>query len=136
MTKVLIVEDSSVIQKMLTAVLEKDQSVEIVGSVGDGQEAVRQTEILRPDIVLMDYRLPKQNAPECIRQIMSTYPTPILVITSAEPAEEKRREVMALGAVGFLEKPKTMDYNTISVKLLTQIKTLSRIKPAKRSYTG
>lgn len=135
MTKVLIVEDSSVIQKMLIAVLAKDKTIEILGTAGDGHEAVRQTRELRPDIVLMDYRLPRQNAPDCIKQIMSEFPTPILVITSAEPAEEKRREVMELGAVGFLEKPKSMDYNTISVKLLTQIKTLSRIKPAKRSYT-
>lgn len=135
MTKVLIVEDSSVIQKMLTTVLEKDKTIEILGTAGDGHEAVKQTRELRPDIVLMDYRLPRQNAPDCIKQIMSEFPTPILVITSAEPVEEKRREVMDLGAVGFLEKPKSMDYNTISVKLLTQIKTLSRIKPAKRSYT-
>lgn len=134
MTKVLIVEDSSVIQKMLTTVLEKDKTIHIVGAANDGQDAVKKTQELRPDIVLMDYRLPKQNAPECIKQIMSDFPTPILVITSAEPAEEKRREVMDLGAVGFMEKPKSMDYNSISVKLLTQVKTLSRIKPAKRSY--
>ncbi|MEZ0370939.1 MAG: response regulator [Candidatus Sericytochromatia bacterium] len=134
MTTVLVVEDSSVIQKMLTTVLEKDKTIQVVGAVSDGQAAVEKTQELRPDIVLMDYRLPKQNAPEAIKQIMSQFPTPILVITSIEPAEEKRKEVMALGAVGFLEKPKSMDYNSIAVKLLTQIKTLSRIKPARRSY--
>ena len=134
MTKVLVVEDSSVIQKMITTVLEKDKSIQVVGQASDGQDAVKKTLDLRPDIVLMDYRLPKQNAPDCIRQIMSQSPTPILVITSAEPAEEKRKEVMDLGAVGFMEKPKSMDYNSISVKLLTQVKTLSRIKPAKRTY--
>lgn len=134
MTKVLVVEDSSVIQKMITTVLEKDKTIQIVGAANDGQDAVKKTQDLRPDIVLMDYRLPKQNAPDCIKQIMSQFPTPILVITSAEPADEKRREVMDLGAVGFMEKPKSMDYNSISVKLLTQVKTLSRIKPARRSY--
>ncbi|PKL77569.1 MAG: hypothetical protein CVV27_05085 [Candidatus Melainabacteria bacterium HGW-Melainabacteria-1] len=134
MTKVLIAEDSSVIQKMIAGVLEKDKSIQVVGQASDGQTAVTQTQELRPDIVLMDYRMPKQNAPEAIKQIMSQFPTPILVITSAEPFEEKRKEVMGLGAVGFMEKPKSMDYNSISVKLLTQVKTLSRLKPARRTY--
>lgn len=134
MTKVLIAEDSTVIQKMISGVLSKDKTIEIVGTAGDGADAVKKTFDLRPDIVLMDYRMPKQNAPDCIKQIMSQQPTPILVITSAEPAEEKRREVMDLGALGFMEKPKSMDYNSISLKLMTQIKTLSRIKPARRTY--
>ncbi len=134
MTKVLIAEDSSVITKMLITVLEKDKTIQVVGAVGDGAACVEKTQALKPDIVLMDYRMPKQNAPECIKQIMSQNPTPILIITSAEPAEEKRKEVLELGAVGFMEKPKSMDYNSISVKLLTHIKTLSRIKPAKRTY--
>ncbi len=134
MTKVLIAEDSSVIQKMLTAVLEKDKTIQIVGTASDGASAVSKTSELRPDIVLMDYRMPKQNAPECIKQIMSQNPTAILVLTSAEPFEEKRKEVLGLGALGFMEKPKSMDYAGLSVKLLTQLKTLSRIKPARRSY--
>ena len=134
MTKVLIAEDSSVIQKLLTAVIEKDKAVTIVGTANNGEEAVTKTLDLRPDIVLMDYRMPKQNAPEAIKQIMSQVPTPILIITSAEPFEEKRKEVMGLGALGFMEKPKNMDYNGLALKLMTQIKTLSRIKPARRTY--
>ncbi|HEY9839327.1 MAG: response regulator [Candidatus Sericytochromatia bacterium] len=132
--RVVIAEDSSVIQKMLTGVLEKDKSIEIVGTASDGESAVKKTLELRPDIVLMDYRMPKQNAPDCIKQIMSQQPTAILIITSAEPFEEKRKEVMGLGALGFMEKPKSMDYNSLATKLVTQIKTLGRIKPARRTY--
>ncbi|PIQ27566.1 hypothetical protein COW36_16475 [bacterium (Candidatus Blackallbacteria) CG17_big_fil_post_rev_8_21_14_2_50_48_46] len=134
MTNVLIAEDSSIIQKLLAGVLEKDTSIKVVGMASDGQDAVKKTLELKPDIVLMDYRMPKQNAPEAIKQIMSSQPTPILVITSAEPPEEKKNEVMKLGAVGFMEKPKNMDYNTLAVKILTNVKTLSRLKPAKRTY--
>jgi two-component system, chemotaxis family, protein-glutamate methylesterase/glutaminase len=134
MTKVLIAEDSTIIQKLLASVLSKDASIQVVGMASNGQEAVDKTVELKPDIILMDYRMPKQNAPEAIKQIMSTQPTPILVITSAEPAEEKKNEVMKLGAVGFMEKPKNMDYNALSIKLVTNVKTLSRLKPAKRSY--
>ena len=135
MTKVLIAEDSSVIQKILSTLLSKDASIEVIGTAADGVDAVKMTLSLKPDLVLMDYRMPKQNAPECIKQIMSEYPIPILLLTSAEPFEEKRKEVMELGAAGFMEKPKNMDFNAIAVKLITNIKTLSRLKPAKRSYS-
>lgn len=134
MTNVVIAEDSSIIQKLLVGVLAKDPTIKVVGMASDGQDAVNKTLELKPDIVLMDYRMPKQNAPEAIKQIMTTQPTPILVITSAEPPEEKKNEVMKLGAVGFMEKPKNMDYNTLAIKLLTNVKTLSRLKPAKRTY--
>ena len=134
MTNVLIAEDSTIIQKLLAGVLEKDSSIKIVGMASDGLDAVSKVQNLKPDIVLMDYRMPKQNAPEAIKQIMSTQPTPILVITSAEPPEEKKNEVIKLGAVGFMEKPKNMDYNTLAIKLITNVKTLSRLKPAKRTY--
>ena len=135
MTRVLIAEDSSVLQKLLQGLLAKDKSIEIVGIASDGEETVQKALDLKPDLVLMDYRMPKQNAPECIKQIMSTIPMPILILTGAEPAEEKKQEVLGLGAVGFMEKPKNMDYNAIAGKLILHIKTLSRLKPGKRSYS-
>ncbi len=134
MTNVLIADDSTIIQKLISGVLQKDSSINIVGLAGNGQEVVEKTRELKPDIILMDYRMPKQNAPEAIKQIMSTQPTPILVITSAEPVDEKKSEVLKLGAVGFMEKPKNMDFNPLSVTLLTNIKTLSRLKPSKKTY--
>ena len=134
MTRVLIAEDSTVVQKMIQTILAKDKSIEIVGTPTDGESAVRETNQQKPDIVILDYRMPKMNAPEVIKQIMSQSPVPILVFTGADPTEPKKQEVMALGAVGFMEKPKNMEYNGIAVKLMTQIKTLSRLKPAKRTY--
>lgn len=132
MTKVLIAEDSTIIQRLLSDVLKKDKTIEVVGIAGDGLDAVEKAKTLNPDIVLMDYRMPKQNAPAAIKQIMSTNPKPIMVITSAEPFEEKRKEVMDLGAVGFMEKPKNMDFNALSSKLISQVQVLSRLKPNKR----
>ncbi|HEY9840041.1 MAG TPA: response regulator [Candidatus Obscuribacterales bacterium] len=134
MTRVLIAEDSTVIQKLLQGILIKDKSIEIVAIAADGEAAVRDVRQYKPDFVIMDYRMPKQNAPECIKQIMSDTPVPIMVFTGADPTEPKKQEVMALGAVGFMEKPKTMDYNPIATKMIMNIKTLSRLKPAKRSY--
>ncbi|HEY9843375.1 MAG TPA: response regulator, partial [Candidatus Obscuribacterales bacterium] len=123
MTRVLIAEDSSVIQKMLQGILEKDKTIEIVGTTYDGESTIQQVAREKPDIIIMDYRMPKMNAPDMIKRIMSENPVPIMVLTGADPTEPKKKEVMDLGAVGFMEKPKNMDYNGIAIKLITNLKT-------------
>lgn len=134
MTSVLIAEDSQVIQKLLQELLAKDKSIQVIGSTVDGEATVREVKLRKPDLVLMDYRMPKMNAPEMIKAIMSDTPLPILILTGAEPTEAKKKECLALGAVGFIEKPKGMDYNAIATQLFANIKTLSRLKPSKRTY--
>ncbi|HEY9844197.1 MAG TPA: response regulator [Candidatus Obscuribacterales bacterium] len=134
MTRVLIAEDSNVIQKLLHGILEKDPTIEIVGTTYDGEATVQEVKQRKPDMVIMDYRMPKLNAPDMIKQIMSDTPVPILIFTGADPTEPKKKECLALGAVGFMEKPKGMDYSGIANQLVTNIKTLSRLKPSKRTY--
>lgn len=134
MTKILIAEDSSVIQKMLKGIIEKEKTFEIVGTSIDGEDACKKVESLKPDIVLMDVRMPKMGGVDAIKKIMSENPTPIIVITSAEPVGEIKAEVMKYGAVGFMEKPKALDYGSISAKLISDIKTLSKLKLSKRTF--
>lgn len=134
MTKILIAEDSNVVQRILKTVLSKDKSIEIVGQAMNGEEAVTMSQELKPDMIIMDYRMPKKNGKEAIKDIMSQDPRPILVFTSAEPADAVQKEVLDLGAVGFMPKPKSMNYDEISARLMMNIKTLSRMKPTKRIY--
>ena len=74
MIRVLIAEDSSVIQKILITLLEKDTSINVIATASDGITAVKKALELKPDLILMDYRMPQQNAPECIKQIMRQIP--------------------------------------------------------------
>lgn len=134
MPSVLIAEDSQVIQKILRELLARDSSIEIVAATLDGTSTVEQVRSRRPDVVLMDYRMPKMNAPDMIKAIMSETPVPILILTGAEPTGPKKQECLELGALGFLEKPKGMDYSGLSIQLIAQIKSLARLKPSKRSY--
>lgn len=128
MTRIVLAEDSNVIQRMLKTILAKDKSLEIVGQAKDGNEAVQMTKDNSPDIVIMDYRMPNLSGAEAIKQIMHDKPTPILVLTSAEPVEKVQQEVIDLGAVGFMSKPKSMDYSDLATRLIMNIKTLSRMK--------
>lgn len=134
MTRILVVEDSSVIQKMLKGIIDKEKTFEIVGTSVDGEDACKKVESLKPDIVLMDVRMPKMSGSEAIKKIMSENPTPIIVITSVEPAADIKAEVMKYGAVGFMEKPKALDYASVSSKLISDIKTLSKLKLSKRTF--
>ncbi len=134
MPTVLIAEDSQVIQKLLREVLAKDKSIEVVASTLDGESTIQEVKARKPDMVIMDYRMPKLNAPDMIKAIMSDTPVPILILTSAEPTEPKKKECLELGASGFMTKPKGMDYSSIAIQLVAQIKTLSRLKPSKRTY--
>lgn len=134
MTKILVAEDSNVIQRMLKTILSKDKSIDIVGTALNGNEAVHMNDTLDPDLIIMDYRMPQKNGAEAIKSIMSSKPKPILVLSSVEPEEKVKQEVMALGAVGFMSKPKNLNFDDIATRLVMNIKTLSRIKTAKRTY--
>ena len=134
MTKILIAEDSTLIQKLLKNILTKEASFEIVGTAYDGESVCIMAEKLIPDIILMDIRMPKMSGLEAIKKIMSENPTPIIVLTSFEPAEEIKAQALKYGAVSFILKPKALDYSFVSTKLINDIKTFSRVKLTKKAF--
>ncbi len=134
MTKILIAEDSTLIQKLIKGILEKDKNFEIIGVSGDGEDACKKVADLKPDIVLMDIRMPKMGGMDAIKKIMSETPTPIIVISSAEPSADVRAEALKYGAVSFMEKPKALDYSVISSKLISDIRVFSRLKLPKKTF--
>jgi two-component system chemotaxis response regulator CheB len=131
MPKVLIAEDSGVVQRLIKLALQTDRTIEVVASVTDGEQAYLETVKHKPDVILMDYRMPKMNGAEAIKKIMSEIPTSIIVVSSAP---EIKNEVLKLGAASFIDKPKELDYSVIAAKLINEIKIHSRIKPQKRTY--
>ncbi|MBC7474035.1 MAG: response regulator [Candidatus Sericytochromatia bacterium] len=134
MTKILIAEDSTLIQKLIRGIVEKDKNFEVVGVCGDGEEACKKVLELKPDIVLMDIRMPKMSGMDAIKKIMSENPTPIIVISSAEPSPDVRAQVLKYGAVSFMEKPKALDYSVIASKLISDIRVFSRLKLPKKTF--
>ena len=104
MIKVLIVDDHTVVREGLSAVLTLQKDMQVVGEAVDGQEAVRKTVELKPDVVLMDIVMPVMSGLEATKHIASTCPqTRVLVLTQFDD-KENVASARQVGAWGFIPK--------------------------------
>ncbi|HWI52236.1 MAG TPA: response regulator transcription factor [Symbiobacteriaceae bacterium] len=104
MTSILIVDDHSVVRMGLNALLQRAPGFTVAGEAASVAEAVVKAEQLRPDVVLMDVRLPDGNGIECCRAIRASHPeTRVLMLTSYDDREAAVASVIA-GASGYLLK--------------------------------
>jgi DNA-binding NarL/FixJ family response regulator len=101
--RVLLVDDASAIRNALRGVME-DAGIEVVGEATDGVEGVALTGSLRPDVVLMDLRMPDGDGFEATARIVKEHPGVRVVVLSAYETEESAEAVMAAGAFAFLPK--------------------------------
>ena len=101
--RVLLVDDAAAIRNALRGVLE-DAGIEVVGEAPDGTQGVAMAASLRPDVVLMDLRMPSADGFEATAQIVSELPGVQVVVLSAYESEESAEAVRAAGAFAFLPK--------------------------------
>jgi DNA-binding NarL/FixJ family response regulator len=102
--RVLIVDDDDLMRAGLRAVLSSDPTIEVVDEAADGREAVRLTCWLRPDVVLMDVRMPNLDGIAATRELLAGSPqTRVLILTTFED-DDYVFGALAAGASGFLLK--------------------------------
>jgi len=135
--KVLVVDDSNVMAMLLTSILEQQADIEIVGRAEDGRSAIRMAEDLRPDVITMDVTMPGMNGIDATREIMSTNPIPIIVISSHVKNNEMEVSFRALdeGAVAVLEKPDNLQDDVsddYADKLIETVRSMATIKLVRR----
>ena len=105
--RILIADDHEVVRRGVRALLESHPGWEVCGEAKDGRDAVESAKALRPDLVLVDVGMPNLNGLDATRQILSQLPnTRVLVLTMHE-SEQIIREVLEVGARGFLLKSDT-----------------------------
>ena len=104
MIRVLVVDDHPLFRDGLAALLGTVDDVEVVGSVGDGESAVRRTVTDRPDVVLMDLNLPGVPGLEATRRVVAAVPgTAVLVLTMVDD-DDSVMAALRVGARGYLLK--------------------------------
>ncbi len=101
---VLLAEDHQIVREGLRALLKLEKDIQVVGEADNGRDAVRLTDSLRPDVVVMDIAMPLLNGLEAARQILTAAPATRLLILSAHSDDAYVERVMELGAAGYLIK--------------------------------
>jgi DNA-binding NarL/FixJ family response regulator len=103
-TSILIVEDHVFVREGLRKILEGEKDFDVLGEAQDGREAVVLAKKFQPEIVLMDFSLPRLNGLESTRQILKALPNTKVLILSAHSHDKYIKDSIAAGAVGFLVK--------------------------------
>ncbi len=137
MTRVLIVDDTATVRSAIRRLLAEDSDVVVVAEGCDGAEAVDLTRRHRPDIVLMDVDMPRMDGLAATAQIMSEFPTPILIVTSSTILQARQVPFAAIeaGALEVLPKPNLAsgsDWDGVSAQLLQKVRVLSRVRVVRR----
>jgi two-component system chemotaxis response regulator CheB len=112
MIKVLIVENSLVMQQLLKNAISSDPMLTVAGVASDGEEALEAVKELRPDVIAMNWQMPKLDGLEATRIIMETTPTPIVIVTgrvAANDAAVSFRMIEA-GALAIVQQPPGVDH--------------------------
>lgn len=105
MIKVLVVDDSRVLTKIVTRILEKDPAIQIVGTASNGREAIEKVEALKPDVVTLDIEMPVMDGIEALKHIMATNPLPVIMLsTLTRDHADITMEALAIGACDFVTK--------------------------------
>jgi DNA-binding NarL/FixJ family response regulator len=102
--RVLLVDDDDLMRAGLRAVLSSDETVEVVGEAADGRAAVERTRVLRPDLVLMDVRMPELDGIAATREIVAAMPRARVLMLTTFSDDDYVVDALAAGASGFLLK--------------------------------
>ncbi|TSC55965.1 MAG: two-component system, chemotaxis family, response regulator CheB [Parcubacteria group bacterium Gr01-1014_18] len=136
--RVLIADDSFFMRKLLRGLLDSDHKVEVVGEARDGEEAVSLAKVLLPDVITMDYLMPKKNGAEATKEIMkSVHPSPGILMVSAYTSSGAKATLESLhaGALDYVLKPSgelSLDLEKKSSEILAKIHAASGHKGSVR----
>ena len=131
--RVIVVDDSALMRRVITGLLEQDPAIKVVATARNGREAIDLVQELRPDIVTMDVRMPVMDGLATTEHLMAYCPTPILVLTAslANHDVDITFKMLGAGALEVIEKPSGSDAQALDRTgraLIRRIKVLARVK--------
>jgi two-component system chemotaxis response regulator CheB len=127
--RVLVVDDSAFVRKVVSEILSRSPFIEVVGMARDGEEALAMVESLQPDVVTCDLLMPLMDGVEFVRRQIQRRPLPILILTASPEDGELVLEAMAAGAVDLVRKPTALANDQlleIRQELIEKVKDCAR----------
>ncbi len=139
--RVLVVDDSALMRKVIPQMLERDSGIRVVGTAMDGEFALEKAAELKPDVITLDLEMPRMNGIEALRQISRKHQLPVIVV-SAHTTEGANTtfKALAIGAFDFVTKPangSSQQFDEIASQLTAKIRAAATARnlPAKTFIT-
>ena len=130
--RVLVVDDSTFMRKVLESIYNGDEQMHVVGSAKDGREAVSMAESLKPDVISMDINMPHVDGLQATAEIMTTNPKPIVIVSSeSKEGAASTLRALELGAIEFVAKPSSgidLDMQSVREELLRKVRMAAKVR--------
>lgn len=128
--RVLIVDDSAFVRKVVREMLSRNPYLDVVGAARDGDEALELVASLNPDVVTCDLAMPGLDGVGFVRQQMARRPLPILILTASPQDGEQAMQALSAGAIDLVQKPTALASDEllgIREKLVEKVKAAARV---------
>jgi two-component system chemotaxis response regulator CheB len=130
--RVLVVDDSALMRKLLTKMLSAADDIELVGTAMDGSFALKKVEDLRPDVVTLDLDMPNVDGLTALEHIVDRYQIPVVLVSAhTEEGASITFEALSAGAVDFITKPQRVlstPLDALGAKLIEKIRVAAGVK--------
>ncbi len=127
--KVLVVDDSALMRKLIPQLIEREGSIQVVGTALDGAFALEKIPELKPEVVTLDLDMPRMDGMETLRKIMRLHPLPVIVVSAhSTDGAMATFKALSFGALDFVTKPHdpTSHMDQIAVELINKIKAAAK----------
>jgi len=118
MIRILIGDDHAYIRRMIRALLEVEEGWQVCGEAADGQAAIDQSALLKPNLVILDIHMPVRNGLDAARVILFQFPRMLVLILTTDGSTYFTLAAMACGAQGFVVKDRASEDLVMAVSTL------------------
>ena len=127
--RVLVVDDSAFVRKVVAQMLSRDPGIAVVGTARDGEDALELSERLQPDVITLDLVMPRMNGVEFLRAQAARRPVPVVICSIAHESGAMALEAFEAGAIEFVQKPTALATDRvyeIAEELIAKVRTAAR----------
>ncbi|HEY1272681.1 MAG TPA: chemotaxis response regulator protein-glutamate methylesterase [Terriglobales bacterium] len=131
--RVLVVDDSALMRKLIPQILQRDESIQVVGTAMDGNFGLKKLEELKPQVVTLDLEMPGMGGLDMLKEIMRRHPVPVIVVSShSTQGASVTLKALSLGAFDFVAKPADVFARMpeIAQELIAKIKAAAQSRGA------